>query len=380
MQRIPSGSGETWTSQTNPSLDITPVPERRDAHGEGARSSGARSRLAWLDVSKGIAIILVVCGHAFGGVIDSSLPQGDWIPYAFITIYIFHMPLFFFLSGFLVVPRIERNASSFVMSLITKIAYPYFLWSIFQIVILWSAGSLLNTPMTNPSGSILRLPIAPVSQFWFLYSLFVLHLISFLLVRVAGALPLVGVSLLTMYLAKGSGLPVIAMVTIMSAPYYFLGAWVGGKKWIAADRVPSRGALALVAGVAIALLLLTTLWITHVEGAVAMQSDSAGRLQGISRDFRAMPAALLMILAVIAISLRHMGRLSDALAYLGRLAMPIYIFHIIIIAGLRIVFGKLVGGFADPIVPLLVIAGIGLPLIGYHLLDRLKLTKPLGLK
>ncbi len=48
-----------------------------------------RERVQWIDVAKGIGMILVVIGHTPG--------LTGWI---YKTIYSFHMPLFFFLSGF----------------------------------------------------------------------------------------------------------------------------------------------------------------------------------------------------------------------------------------------------------------------------------------
>lgn len=47
-----------------------------------------QDRIEWIDVAKGIGIILVIMGHTF---------QLDLVS----PIYAFHMPLFFFLSGLL---------------------------------------------------------------------------------------------------------------------------------------------------------------------------------------------------------------------------------------------------------------------------------------
>ncbi|WP_421672468.1 acyltransferase family protein [Raoultella terrigena] len=50
------------------------------------------SRFDWVDTLKGIGIILVVAGHIFGSYISGF-------------IYLFHMPLFFFLAGYLYSPK-----------------------------------------------------------------------------------------------------------------------------------------------------------------------------------------------------------------------------------------------------------------------------------
>ena len=59
-------------------------------------------RFEWVDKLKGIAIVLVVLGHAISG---SGVFDQDVIPVIWDVVYkvinSFHMPLFFFLSGFL---------------------------------------------------------------------------------------------------------------------------------------------------------------------------------------------------------------------------------------------------------------------------------------
>lgn len=56
-----------------------------------------RNRNIVIDVSKGVAIILVVIGHViqFG-----TSGEGFWDNNLFKIIYSFHMPLFIFLSGY----------------------------------------------------------------------------------------------------------------------------------------------------------------------------------------------------------------------------------------------------------------------------------------
>lgn len=54
-----------------------------------------KERIHWIDVLKGIGILLVIMGHTF-----KDSPVYFWI-------YSFHMPLFFLISGFLIEPRQE---------------------------------------------------------------------------------------------------------------------------------------------------------------------------------------------------------------------------------------------------------------------------------
>ena len=59
-------------------------------------------RLTYIDIAKGIGIVLVVLGHCIP---DATSPTGISVPaYRWLhdVIYSFHMPLFFFLAGFMV--------------------------------------------------------------------------------------------------------------------------------------------------------------------------------------------------------------------------------------------------------------------------------------
>lgn len=69
-------------------------------------------RLEWLDIAKGIAILLMVIGHG-------ALPAvvGRWI-------YSFHMPLFFFASGLMLRPD-NTDFIHFLRHEARKILYPY---------------------------------------------------------------------------------------------------------------------------------------------------------------------------------------------------------------------------------------------------------------
>ena len=66
------------------------------------------NRLYYLDNLKGLLIILVILGHA----IQFTLPDYENV-FAFRLIYSFHMPLFFFISGYLAV-RKEDSAQKMI--------------------------------------------------------------------------------------------------------------------------------------------------------------------------------------------------------------------------------------------------------------------------
>jgi len=75
-----------------------------------------RSRITWVDITKGITIVLMVLGH-------SNLPL-----FAEYWIFIFHMPLFFILSG-MTTNWAKGNLLSFSLNKLRKLGIPFFIYS-----------------------------------------------------------------------------------------------------------------------------------------------------------------------------------------------------------------------------------------------------------
>ena len=78
-------------------------------------------RIEWVDIAKGIGIICVVMGHIF---------RSQMLAHK--IIYLFHMPLFFYISGFL--HKVKQNNRAYTIQKIRNLIIPYF--SIFIFVYL----------------------------------------------------------------------------------------------------------------------------------------------------------------------------------------------------------------------------------------------------
>ncbi|OWK23420.1 hypothetical protein AJ87_37580 [Rhizobium yanglingense] len=144
-------------------------------------------RLDWLDIAKGIAIVLVVYGHASRGLEVAGLISfdGAW-GYIDYLIYTVHMPVFFVVSGFLYERSREkpRDSWSFWTDKFVNIAWPYFLWTAIHVSIqtVMSGSGAVNNDASL--GRLLSIGWNPVSPFWFLYALLVAFAVSFALRRV----------------------------------------------------------------------------------------------------------------------------------------------------------------------------------------------------
>lgn len=126
----------------------------------------------WVDYAKGIGIILVVYGHVARGVFNAGMIEGEELfKYVDKIIYSFHMPLFFFLSGVFFVQSFDkRGGRGLLINKLNSLVYPYLLWSLIQGGVAYSLQSVTN--FKTSLSDIFSLLWLPQDQFWFLYALF----------------------------------------------------------------------------------------------------------------------------------------------------------------------------------------------------------------
>lgn len=87
-------------------------------------------RIKWIDILKGIGIVLVVVGHA--NFIFANATTAMFIQK---YIYSFHMPLFFFLSGYLFVKEKYPSFKKLIHAKVKTLLVPYFLFSILSLIV-----------------------------------------------------------------------------------------------------------------------------------------------------------------------------------------------------------------------------------------------------
>lgn len=138
---------------------------------EHQTSSG---RLDYIDAAKGFGIILVVLGH--------FTPKGApfWYDSLWSAIYLFHMPLFFFISGMTsVLSKRQKSFKEFLLSRTERLLLPYFVAALcFEVIAVCSSGwnsFSLDFLYTYPG--------KPAVYLWFLPALWICSILSYPLVR-----------------------------------------------------------------------------------------------------------------------------------------------------------------------------------------------------
>lgn len=137
-------------------------------------------RLKYLDIAKGIAIILVVLGHCFpenifGG--EDYIDKIGRIIYDFI--YSFHMPIFFYIAGFLFYNSWKSHNNVTMKKKAKRLLIPYITFSTIYIPLRLLLSSLANSNYDNNFWKIL-IGISPNGRslvFIYFIFIFLIHIL-----------------------------------------------------------------------------------------------------------------------------------------------------------------------------------------------------------
>ena len=130
------------------------------------------TRIEVIDSLKGYAIVLVLLGH----VIVLSNPSDFSQSWLFAFIYAFHMPLFFFLSGYVVNQKPVDPFIAFFYKKSKGLLLPYFIWLIISIMVVNSFN------LDNEIWNYLIKHLVFFDNIWFLPVLFISFLILYLFI------------------------------------------------------------------------------------------------------------------------------------------------------------------------------------------------------
>lgn len=207
-------------------------------------------RLAWVDVAKGICILLVVMMHSTIGTGEAMAGEG------FLHTVVdfakpFRIPDFFLLSGLFLGRVIDRDWRLFADRRVAHFAYFYILWVVIQSLAKY--GQIVGDAGPGAFGAhLLHALVEPYSTLWFIYLLAVFSVVTKLLRRVPPSLLLAGAALLQVVpVATPSYLveEFCARYVYFVAGYLFAGRIFALAGWVARYPAPALAGLGLWAGI-----------------------------------------------------------------------------------------------------------------------------------
>lgn len=181
----------------------------------------SEERLEWVDTMKGLGIVFVVAGHTLWPTIQFS-------------VYIFHMPLFFILSGFLFR---ENECRRFFTSKFKSLIIPYIsyllLLSAFEIKNIYfnpyHTSNDISTVIFNMfyGGAFLK---GSLGVFWFVSVLFISQQALNIILKI-GKNAVTAVIVVIMYIASyllpaSSTSPLDVLVCLQAIPFLYIGMMI----------------------------------------------------------------------------------------------------------------------------------------------------------
>ncbi len=296
-------------------------------------------RIAWIDISKGIGIILVVLCHF---IINIKKGRDEFDNQFISATYLFHMPFFFFISGYLF--QKDDNNLSFICKQIRSLIIPYFSIAVLVAIIyyllnisddicfkslsrlLWSGHSL---------SKILKASLTPM---WFLTCLFCVRILYNLLATKTNCTILhivIGILLIVSYLYGWDsintstilvyGLPFSLHIAFAALPIFHTA-----QLWKNYKYTPKH---------------ISTLGIIAIASAFYIPQNSYDMvLNKYGIPIITLVSAICAILLVIKTSMlinKKMNAFAQSLSYIGQASLMIMAFHYPIIGVIESLFGKI---------------------------------------
>lgn len=307
-------------------------------------------------IAKGIGISLVVLGH--------YLPEKSPDYWKFINnlVYSFHMPLFFWISGYLLSFVSPENYLSFVQKKATRLMIPFFsvAFLFFCLKLIPSLFIELEHPITF--GSLSEILIRPVRSYmpllWFVYTLFIITLIYPILEWILKR----RTSILWLCIAL-SFLPMTSYFSLNlvfeNLPYFACGALLSAR--LDLDE-PLGRQNSIKAVICLAVSVVVALAVIPLREAISSNNVLIQTVFPLLAGFSGVSACLI---CSVLLSQHASTKLISVLIQLGFFSMSIYLFHPLFESSVRVVANQIldVQGFFELKAGLAIAAGLIFPLL-----------------
>lgn len=313
-------------------------------------SAVSKQRIDWVDMAKGLTIILVVMEHTTAGV-GAAIGH---LPVVFGALAEFakpfRMPLFFLVAGLFAWKALYGDLRKFVDGKIVHFAYFYLLWSVIQIGLKIAVPHESAWPVTYVD--LLMIPIQPFAVLWFIYAL-ALFFATMRLLRSARPAFVVFFALALYFAQIETGW---MLIDEFAWRFIWFVAGVYGAKQIFqladwARAFPLR-ATALASAMLTCVALVVVSHLIEIRGLeLLMGVAGAGS-------------------AIILVSLLASAGLGAPLAYVGSHSLYIFLSFFLPMATMRIGLVRLGVENGDFITLVSTAVAVVLPIIGYRIVSK----------
>lgn len=325
-------------------------------------------RQKWIDTIKGIAIFLVVLGHALGGMTHSGyIYNGVIETKIYEGIYIFHMPFFMAISGWVFAmaylpPKCDWGGGILICRMrqyrdqICNLLFLYFSFSILLVVFKCVFRVFVNEPIEWIHFIMIPFRYLPNTPLWYIYILAIIYLLAGILLKQRwnkDIIILISFLLCILYRI----FPVKEVVTAQKIFYYFFFFMLGCMLCIRKERLIKK------------CMLLQCVIAFGGEGMILYLSDTLPEpVIGLMR----IVVSILMINIFFVVAQRY-GNNAGILSILGEKSIEIYLLHGYVTSGIRPILRILHIRNYWVSVSMATVLGIAVPIAISYILRKMKL-------
>lgn len=289
-----------------------------------------------INIVKAVGIILVGIGH-FN---PSNAPE-YWV-FLHKLIYVFHMPIFFVVSGVLYRLSGMQEYLSFLNKKIKRLLVPYVVIALIYLLIKLICGLFLTLYAPVTRLSVLNVLINPVNShvpmLWFLYTLFWVFVLYPLLIIVFRSPLLLMIALIICNVIGVFANSQLLTTIIYYIPYFAFGVFLK-------INVNFTGRLNALVNVFIILLMCTTMmFMIKYQIPKKVYADS---YLIISKYIFGLLGVMLVFVFSMLLVAKSFYSLDRLLCEIGKYTMSIYVFHTLFEAPFRKLIEKFGGGDVD---------------------------------
>jgi uncharacterized membrane protein YcfT len=273
------------------------------------RAATTHDRLRWVDVTRGLAVLLVVFYHVVIALQVADLEAPAWAAVLNDALAPFRIPTLVFCSGLLLARSLRKPPRAYLVGKLRHIGWPWLVWTTVIVGFLWAGSTVAGEGSYGPA-RLVELVVSPTTYTWYLAYLLVFYVVAMVLPAAArtAAIPvLLAVSVLA---HDGDGW---TRVTFLLA-FFFLGDVAARHR--GRFETLARRPLVVVAAAVVAL-------------ATAVAST---QLPGLRYDLVAAAGVVGLVLVAVPLGTRAAGTLvGRGLAAMGRDSIVWYTTHWIVV-------------------------------------------------
>lgn len=293
-------------------------------------------RIVFIDILKSIACLCVLVGHVINGMLKDGMDVSAVLRTVNSYVYLFHVPCFFFASGYLYDNRRPKTWDGYFRFIIKKLialGLPYFVCSIAYVLFSSVMSSDMHTAYSFDA--IMGLWVSPVAQYWYLYALFEIFVIVPLVELICGRIDRRWILLVSVVCALLVRADTVCIDYIMMYTcFFYMGAYCNQTDVVKKDFFAQKSAVHLLfAGCALSIAVYAAyqMIVAYTDFTVAVNYA----LRGLTR--------MLLVITVVWISYavsRMQNGASRFLIWLSKYSLYIYLFHTWFTGTLRVLLRK----------------------------------------